>query len=93
MLAPCNLLELVTEESELSSSFAVQRLPSKYIPAMFTFDISVKHYQRSPVKWEADTDGCKQLQVPSSLLLTSDKLLGFFRAGMEPHQHIAIATR
>lgn len=40
---------------------------------MFTFDISVKQYQRSPVKWEADTDGGKQLQVSGSQLLTSDE--------------------
>lgn len=58
---------------------------------MFTFDISVKHYQRSPVEWEAGTDGCKQLQVSSSLLLTSDEILGF-RAATESHQYVEIAT-
>lgn len=73
VLATCNLLKLVTEETEFFCSFAVQRLPSKNMPAMFTFDISVKHYQRSPVQREADTDGCKQLQVSCSQLLTSDE--------------------
>lgn len=53
--------------------FYCSKIALENIPVMFTFDISVKYYQRSPVKWEADTDGCKQLQVPGSKLLTSDE--------------------
>lgn len=83
VLAPCNLLEVGTEGSELFSSFTVQRLPFKNIPAMFTSDISVKRYQRSPVKWEADTDGCKQLQVACNQLLTSDEG-SYSRNGVTP---------
>lgn len=53
--------------------FYCLKIALKNIPVMFTFDISVKHCQRSPVKREADTDGCKQLQVFGSQLLTSDE--------------------